>query len=1204
MSISVEMDCGGAVREASIKQSDKKSSDQATNPSISQYQIRVCDSATTDTSASSEHQGSGGSSCCVRQGGSESVRKGSERQRRYRSVSEPDPPPPASRRSTRSGSGFGGEKSEDRGGGLSNGISSLQSLQKRFGGDFLMEPPRRPSSIIPLQSTILPSKSILRPPPIPSNGLSHLRTSAATAHPPSHLPQPHQHHHHHHHGSTTTTTTKGKPTSTKADRLDKLLSLAMSSSNNNNNGGSSSNNNNNATTTTTTPTTAATTTSKKPDKPSGSETARKTDSAKVKPGTGSSKEGSGGGCGGNGADWEGKYTIHRCSCQKSFGSLFALSAHLQETGHMPGSSKQASLMDYPKLVRGQDMWLNQESEQTRRILRCMQCGESFKSLPMLTVHMMQTQHYSKIVSADHGRRSHKCSAYCDRELDRECIFKCKVCQETFTDMEGLANHMIVSGHHKKQVLRSHNYPELGLRHKQRKRFLSDDAHSSTVASLLEYKRKFPDGGSNGYLSQLGQPSASRSSPSDSSITCESCGKKIEMQRFVEHVRACLRQKAEVIDALKNKLSTEDSASPSRHGAESTTTTSSAPKTPEASSDVGEQPLPSTKDSALFKRLELNSLRSSSPGEKDGEKPKTEKRDCDEDGSRDSDTSVKKVKREPAETGSEESADHTDDKIKTKESVSDSEDPARRPEKREHKEQNGKDQDDVISKKKIKLEDDVEADTERLTPSLAAAPSPCSSGDKKDAVSGRDVKSRDKSLDIIDPNSMDEPQGTEGGGSSALKAMESFIQRSFSSKFDSRRNSSLSSAFAGMMGTSHMPPLMSMNRVISNTSSSHSATSSTASSSSSMNYLAKFSRFFAPAQPSSSKYLDAGFDVPLPSYEKSVLSSLSARSAELLEKSKTSARDSLRTSPASLNGPSSTKPSTQTSEKGASETVTKKSSKTRDSSDEDEEAGDSGESQAGEKKEEEDLTNKYLNPDVDSDDDASKQDGEDSGKGKGKGSSSGGSGGRQSALDSLSSFVYGQPMTSEHPLDSLQKLLTRTSIPKMMSAAAGAHLHFNPMHHPYIPEQMLERMCYTPPDLPSSSSTTASAMPLNLSLKPESGGGGGAGGSGTDDDDNPDLPPDCGSPSMSHDGDDGDHSSPGGLGPDGEMVEYKCAACSRRFASKGSYRYHLSRCHLSSVKKYGIKEAFNMSPYVYLPLDHTAKFTKYYQMAQELASKGK
>ena len=122
------------------------------------------------------------------------------------------------------------------------------------------------------------------------------------------------------------------------------------------------------------------------------------------------------------------------------------------------------------------------------------------------------------------------------------------------------------------------------------------------------------------------------------------------------------------------------------------------------------------------------------------------------------------------------------------------------------------------------------------------------------------------------------------------------------------------------------------------------------------------------------------------------------------------------------------------------------------------------------------------------------------------------------------------------------------------------------------------------------------MPLNLSMKPGAGG--------SEDEDPGDCHPDCESPSTSRELEDGNHSSPGAPGPDGELTEYKCAACSRRFASKGSYRYHLSRCHLSSVKKYGIKEAFNMSPYIYLPLDHTAKFTKYYQMAQELASKGK
>lgn len=273
------------------------------------------------------------------------------------------------------------------------------------------------------------------------------------------------------------------------------------------------------------------------------------------------------------AEMGGKHTIHRCSCQKSFSTLYALSLHLQETGHTPGSSKSASLMDYPKLVRGQDMWLNQESEQTRRILRCMQCGESFKSLPLLTVHMMQTQHYTKIVSSDHGRRSHKCSTYCDRELDKECIFKCKVCHEAFTDMEGLANHMIVSGHHKKQSSR-HITSTTDLsgdtssiaRQGRRKRFLPDDiaaaassgSSSSTVATLLEYRQKQALSAMNGFHTET-KTTGVRSPEIQAQrlFQCDSCGKSVGSGDFDSHVRACLRHRAEVIDALKNKLAVEE-----------------------------------------------------------------------------------------------------------------------------------------------------------------------------------------------------------------------------------------------------------------------------------------------------------------------------------------------------------------------------------------------------------------------------------------------------------------------------------------------------------------------------------------------------------------------------------------------------------------------------------------------------------------------
>jgi len=56
--------------------------------------------------------------------------------------------------------------------------------------------------------------------------------------------------------------------------------------------------------------------------------------------------------------------------------------------------------EYSKLVRGQDVWLSGGGERTRRsILRCIQCGESFRSLPELTVHMVHTRHYTNIVGA-------------------------------------------------------------------------------------------------------------------------------------------------------------------------------------------------------------------------------------------------------------------------------------------------------------------------------------------------------------------------------------------------------------------------------------------------------------------------------------------------------------------------------------------------------------------------------------------------------------------------------------------------------------------------------------------------------------------------------------------------------------------------------------------------------------------------------------
>lgn len=94
-------------------------------------------------------------------------------------------------------------------------------------------------------------------------------------------------------------------------------------------------------------------------------------------------------------------TAFLCSCGKDFESLYIFTVHMKDTGHKPKSDQ--SERDIPKLVRGQDMWINSETEQTREILRCMRCHQSFRNLPELTMHMMKTNHYSEIVYNDSGR---------------------------------------------------------------------------------------------------------------------------------------------------------------------------------------------------------------------------------------------------------------------------------------------------------------------------------------------------------------------------------------------------------------------------------------------------------------------------------------------------------------------------------------------------------------------------------------------------------------------------------------------------------------------------------------------------------------------------------------------------------------------------------------------------------------------------------
>jgi len=86
--------------------------------------------------------------------------------------------------------------------------------------------------------------------------------------------------------------------------------------------------------------------------------------------------------------------------------------------------------------------------------------------------------------------------------------------------------------------------------------------------------------------------------------------------------------------------------------------------------------------------------------------------------------------------------------------------------------------------------------------------------------------------------------------------------------------------------------------------------------------------------------------------------------------------------------------------------------------------------------------------------------------------------------------------------------------------------------------------------------------------------------------------------------------------------HTCRACRRGFASKGSYRYHRSRCHAfqsvvtgsegsstgvvqqqeSQIKEISLYTTRTQHPPALTPTNHLTKFSKYYQLASELSSK--
>ena len=877
-----------------------------------------------------------------------------------------------------------------------------------------------------------------------------------------------------------------------------------------------------------------------------------------------------------------KHTNLACSCGKDFDTLYELTLHLQETGHPASKTKNATTAEYPKLVRGQDMWLNQGSEQTKQILRCMQCGESFKSLPELTVHMINTKHYTNIVGSEATpsklKPHHKMSlSMSDSSDDEDGGFKCFECPEHFDDVSALQHHrekchmprfpprLLPSPSNHGNLSPESSSPKHARSPKPRsphihfkRRLLESLSTESPDDEEMPRERKpsiskLEDEEADSRDSSLPSPGRGvhgeghgRMHGDMSKIRCENCSEKILTGGFVEHVRQCV--KAHPKD---DRLLSRDSYK------------------------TGEQQSESIREAGRLR--EAGRPPSQGPQEK-------KYQHADE-----------KFHGEDLSSGSRmkfESMEQRRDSLSHRDQKSDSS--AKSPPSTKDWYQN-------YLNCELRVKREVE-DLARSHRRDIRSESKSEADSSTRSVYEMDRTPIPESRELVKPLS----RGKEG---SALKAMESFIEKSFTPGTPSHKPPSNAGLFHSQLFTrnffSSLPQSFLADEAVANRRTRAQDRTSTVlppdgtKNREPSSETARNSVHISSNHLYNDKYLPPLYSIPSPSKHSPSKSQPSPYETVKNDRKLDSPRNLTHEKPSPR--PEDAQPYRTWKEDRVVNGQVKledRNGKEADDADGDRASVSSlpleltKKSESQPRMESPAEKDKYL---VGGEEKGKQQDRSGSKDPEEKGS----------ALESLQGLVYGKNFNTEHPLDSLQKLIHTP--------------HSRSSPHPVSPGSC------SLPGLPravlgsGTNSNSTSAMQTTLpgtvilvnpivTVMPNSTGG------------SPSvqitLPPDAVSPPLSR-GDGKDSGSPRrSVSPTlsdqrspsepldlDQPGDYRCQACNRHFASKGSYRYHQSRCHWSTLKKCRIKEAINTSPYVYLPLDHATKFNKYYEMANELANKG-
>lgn len=288
-------------------------------------------------------------------------------------------------------------------------------------------------------------------------------------------------------------------------------------------------------------------------------------------------------------------------CKESFTSLNALTVHMKETKHFggavpptspispqvrpPSCSPQKPPLTPPssmptpqmppqlhggptshkqsrdilkehlplprKLVRGQDVWLGRGEQQTKDILKCMWCGESFRSLDLMTKHMQETKHYTKVISQEQLMSWKAPETGGGAQNHVNAVLTCKVCEHGFSSLKELSDHMVKNNHFNKESGPSARPPPsgavspagvgsaagpspgLGLSPSSTNQQQSKEKRKKSlpVRKLLELERAQQE--LSGHLK------GDDLDVQPGKISCERCGDKIPMLVFVDHIRQCV-----------------------------------------------------------------------------------------------------------------------------------------------------------------------------------------------------------------------------------------------------------------------------------------------------------------------------------------------------------------------------------------------------------------------------------------------------------------------------------------------------------------------------------------------------------------------------------------------------------------------------------------------------------------------------------------